>query len=448
MKFSRTDLLIILISLFSFQSCVNPDLVGLEVQPEDDAINGLFTDTISIITSTVTDKDSLRSDHLTRNSIGYFKDPVFGTTQSTVVAQAILSNNLSAGFGSNVQLDSAVLVLRYTSFYGDSSASMKVEVRQVAENYKDKIYYSDTSFTASNELLGSKEFKGPPKDSLIIQNIIKGKKDTIIKVAAQLRVKLDPLLMTSKVLNLSNTDLTNNTNFLTKFPGIVINMDEGVSGNGGTVFFDMNTSGSSYIRLYYKTTTASVVDTTFFDLNINGTASVINTFKHDYTGTRLATAIDNPLQGNEEVFIQSQAGVRTKISFPYIKNLIDSGNISVNKAELILDASDISANGFTPPDQLFIVRQSSENSRNRLFDIPDRNLGGGYVYGGTYDKVNKVYRFNMSRFFQDLMLGNTKDFGIYLIPASRQINGSRVVLGGSKNALRRMKLKLTYTKLD
>jgi len=450
MKFSSTDLLIILISLFSFHSCTNPDLVGLEVQPNEDAINGIFTDTISLITTTVSDRDSLRSDNLTRNSVGYFKDPIFGLSQSTIVAQSTLSSNLSSGFESSAILDSAVLVMKYNSFYGDSNSTMKVEVRPVAENYKDKVYYSDTVFSPENILLGSREFKGPPKDSIIVQNIIKGRKDTIIRVSAQLRIKLDSTLITNRVLRLSSTDLTNNANFLIKFPGLVITMTPVNSGNGGTIFLDLNTSNSSYIRLYYKTTILGITDTTRFDLNINSSASVINTFKHDYTGTKIATALTNPNEGKDEVYIQASGGVRTQISFPYIKkmSILDSSNISINKAELVLDASDMVSNGFAPPDQLFIVRASSANSKNRLLDIPDRNLGGGYNYGGSYDKINKVYKFNISKFFQDLMVGTTTDYGIYLIPVSRQITGNRVVLGGSQNSLRRMKLKLTYTKLN
>src|SRR3546814_995600 len=51
---------------------------------------------------------------------------------------------------------------------------------------------------------------------------------------------------------------------------------------------------------------------------------------------------------NETLYIQGLQGVQTKLSFPYLKNLADSGMGNINKAELVLTVIPGSGTTYSP----------------------------------------------------------------------------------------------------
>ncbi|HEY0771947.1 MAG TPA: DUF4270 family protein, partial [Sphingobacteriaceae bacterium] len=120
MKYIKQDLLTLLISLFILSACNNPDNIGLEVDP-DYAINGTLVDTATIISRTVPE-DTVQTTSLGKYPMGYMNDPVFGTTEANIALSLSLPSN-NQTFGTNPVLDSAVLVLKYADFYGDSLQS-------------------------------------------------------------------------------------------------------------------------------------------------------------------------------------------------------------------------------------------------------------------------------------------------------------------------------------
>ena len=89
MKFFRLDLLTLLISLFILNSCKNEDTIGLGIDSSTQ-LNGSLIDTSTIIVNTQPDagnplsKDSISTSGILQNTVGYFNDPVFGTTESNI----------------------------------------------------------------------------------------------------------------------------------------------------------------------------------------------------------------------------------------------------------------------------------------------------------------------------------------------------------------------------
>src|ERR1700761_8670323 len=93
MKFFRLDLLTLLISLFILNSCKNNSTIGLGVNSSNQ-LSGSFIDTSTIIVNTIPDQgynpaggtpqDSIITSGLTKTPLGYFKDPVLGTTESDI----------------------------------------------------------------------------------------------------------------------------------------------------------------------------------------------------------------------------------------------------------------------------------------------------------------------------------------------------------------------------
>jgi hypothetical protein len=68
-------------------------------------------------------------------------------------------------------------------------------------------------------------------------------------------------------------------------------------------------------------------------------------------------------------------------------------------------------------------------------------------FGGNYDPINKEYRFNLARTISGLINGTGYVKGLLIVMHQSQINPSRVVLGGNKNAGYPLKLKLWLTPL-
>src|SRR5690606_33977804 len=104
----------IILLLFSF--CKEPVLKDDSLLP-DEKLGLVFTDTLTLIAHTVRE-DSLRTDEMPDNLLGKMDDPIFGKSYASVYFQLrLLTNNVDLGSG--VQLDSAVLMLRYSGKYGD-----------------------------------------------------------------------------------------------------------------------------------------------------------------------------------------------------------------------------------------------------------------------------------------------------------------------------------------
>jgi hypothetical protein len=110
MKFFRLDLLTLLISLFILNSCKNKDTIGLGLNSSTQ-LGGSLIDTATIVVNTFKE-DSVVTTNLAKTPLGYFIDPVLGTTESNIA----IGLNLPASSAytlptGTISIDSAVLVL-------------------------------------------------------------------------------------------------------------------------------------------------------------------------------------------------------------------------------------------------------------------------------------------------------------------------------------------------
>ena len=192
------------IALFS---CTDPDLIGLEIQPQSDRITiSTLNNDGDFLNLTSTIEDSVKSDENTLNLLGFYVDPVFGDVEAHFSTQLLLSES-AVDFGDNPVLSSAVLNLTYAGYYGDSTQQMQIEIASLNESiFVDSSYYSNQMIDATN-ILATHEFY--PYDS---------DPDTLGKYSLQ--IPLDVLGQT--VLDASSDDLANNTAFVEYLNGIQI----------------------------------------------------------------------------------------------------------------------------------------------------------------------------------------------------------------------------------
>jgi len=470
MKFFRLDLLTLLISLFIFNSCKNKDTIGLGLNPGTQ-LSGNLIDTATIVVNTMSDqagpdpKDSIITSGLTKTPLGLFTDPALGTTQSNIAV--LLNLPGSAGFTlptGQITIDSAVLVLKYLDgFYGDSvSSKYKVNVYQLKSRVSgNKNYTNRTNWDSvanKSVLLGTRTFFSRTHDSIRINSIITGGPDSLIKVVPQLRIPISKDFINTVLFNASSSQLASNTVFNNNVKGLYITLDKtGTTGAGGT--FMVNAADS--LQIYYKTVNGTTIDTTSTALNLsNATAQIIHT-----PSSAVTTELNNTTNGSRDlIYFQGLAGLKAKISFPYLKNIIKTvgSNIVINRAELVITPVPGSNIPFKAQPKLTMYRWDLAHQPGELQDASadPRAAGGVSVFGGFYNSTLKNYHFVITAYIQDLMNGKTVDYGTFLAPVDTtntttvdiaptvQTAGRTIAVGTDKNSPYRIRLNIIYTKIN
>lgn len=461
MKYFKLDLLTLLISLFILSSCKKDGIIGLDIASQD-SIKSVFTDTATVNAVTVKEDDVVTS-NITQNAFGYIIDPIFGVTEANLALGLSLPSD-SYSFGTTPTLDSAVLVLKYgNEFFGDSlTSSYNINVHQLnsnkaytlGETYYNTFNWGDysTSTVISNPLTVS---KFAWNDSVSIVSIVKAAPDKVIKVAPQIRIKLDKAFMETHLLGADPAKLKNNTTFANYFKGIYVTVDKSqLPAKGGLIFFDLQSTVSA-LEVYYKTTDGTKTDTNLVTFKVSG-ASQIN---HDRVGTRVQKQINVQ---SDSVYVQPLAGVRTKLNFPYLKKFKEKlGEISINKAELVIPVlSDGTTDFLKPAPRLTLYTLDIAGQRK---PVPDNAIGldnrflDERIFGGFYNATDKTYTINITSYIQDLINKPIVQYDTFIAPIDlpltqrsnifpSAVTAARSILGGTNHPQSPIKLKITYTK--
>jgi hypothetical protein len=495
MKFSKLDLLTLLISLFLFSSCKDSSSIGLAVDPSS-AVSGTLVDTATVLSRTLKDEATQTfygagsGSNPVRYPLGMMTDAVFGKTTASLA----MSVNLPSGsysFGkTDATIDSAVLVLSYSTdstvyrrreFYGDSTAVYNITVSQLSENLSTQGSWLSTKTYASGDILGTYSGTIKPNTKGKVTSIITGKPDTLVATVPQLRIKLNPALIKSKIVSLDSLSKTSNAKFNLAFRGLKVTAT--TNGSGGMMFFDF-AGANSNLEIYYRqqnATTTTNVDTIRAQLPIaTSTNAVAATVTHDYTNTPVATQLNTP--GEYQVtYLQAMNGIRNRISFPYLKNLVSSlgSKIVINKAELVIDSSDPADSiPFKIPPRLALYRLDIAGQRQNVADnnpYSQTNQSGdprpytsGVAFDGYYRYVKRgylqnSYSFILTNYIQDLIDGKVIDYGTYIAPIATtavsstlaayayptQTSAGRVVIGSFNNTNnRKIRLNIYYVKTN
>ncbi|ACU02358.1 MULTISPECIES: DUF4270 domain-containing protein [Pedobacter] len=465
MKFTKQDLLTLLIGLFLFASCKDSNTIGLDLDP-DYAIKGTLMDSATVTSQTL--KDEVASGvGLVRHPLGVMVDPVFGKSEAAV-AMAVGLPSTGYKFGTNAVIDSAVLVLPYsTQLYGDTIVPVyTVKVNQLTNDIsKETSYPTDKDWPAAATVLGTFSGKIKPNTKLKIYDIVAGAADTLKTVVPQMRIKLDNSFIQNNIINLDSVTLSKQANFFKAFKGL--HLTATTTDKGGIVFFNLSGTDGK-IEVYYKrqnatTTTATDTVATSFPIG-TATGPVTATIKHDYTGTPVKTQLDvpNPATPYAITYLQALGGLRNKISFPYLKNFVanakkpeNGGNpntkIIINKAELVIDLNDgTDVFPFSAAQRLSLYRLDIASQRANIPDNDNaiqgqyagdpRALGSEVLFGGYFDSVRKRYLFTVTSYIQDLMDGKTEDYGTFLAPSSlTEFNISPSVTSAARSVINKFK---------
>jgi len=473
MKFTKQDLLTLLIGLFLFASCKNPDGVGLDVDPNT-AITGTLV--VSDVNSQLVKETAASTIGLSRYPLGYMVDPVFGKTEASLAMTVYPI--ISQDFGTSPVLDSAVLVLKLdesstvTKFYGDTTNSKySIDVYQLA-NKVGTTYKSDDVLAFNNTLLGNFTGKIAPNTKPKIFDVITGK-DTLKTVPAQIRIPLNKTFIQNNILNLGTTGTATNSKFIDSFKGLYAQINKTSStGVGGIAFFNF-TGTDSYLQLVWKkVNSSSGIDTATVNFPIgtlvttssgsSAISGVTTNIKHDYTGTPVQTQIDtpNPTAPYSVTYLQGLAGVKTKLTFPQLTNFTSTyGKVIVNKAELVVElGGGAPAYPFNAAQRLSLYRWDIAHQPS---NIPDYTTfasatGGDALFGGYFDALKNRYIFTVTSYVQSIIDKNIEDYGTFLAATSYNsfqnvptaISAERSIIGGTSSTTNKLKLNIYYTKIN
>lgn len=459
MKFYKLGLLTSLISLFILGGCKRQEGIGLDVDPSNQINGTLLVDT-SVVMTTVPEDSVVTNGSAVRAPLAYFNDPIYGNTEANIGMVLSLPGSVAYTVPTgSISIDSAVLVLPYApnGFYGDSLLSnFTINVHQLNENIVTTTsYYNTRQLKFNDAVIGSKTFKARVHDSLAITNIVKGAPDTVAKVGPQLRVRVNSSFILSNFFNAPAGVLRSNAAYQNYLKGLYITLNKDqTTGTGGNMYLQLDTNAR--VQVYYKVTSSTgTVDTSFVGLPWS---TNVNQMKHTYS-TQVKAALDQT-STNGLVYLQGMAGLRSKISFPDVKNILGAigKNAIINRAELVVKAAPGTTTPFAPCQQLTMYRYDIARQRVQLQDASSTDLRNAGVFGGAYNPATGEYHFFVTAYLQDLIDGKSVDYGTFIAPVAPAVAGAqtidistttypqRTVLVG-KNSPNRAKLNIIYTKL-
>ena len=439
-----------LFGVFAIASCEKPESdLGLNIQPDEDLLNVVKTDTFSFNAHTAID-DSIRTDELLYIGVGAYNDPVFGKTS----AQAFLQMRLTSasidftpdeGSLEDIVVDSVIMSLAYRDtlpMYGNGIGAQHFEVFELSERmYLDSTYYASSSFMDMGEDMisdGENEIVPNPNDSVSVGGTMQ---------RPQLRIRLKNTFG-EELIQQSGTGNLEADAFLEYFKGFRLSVNENMTdlSSSSLVYFNPYSSMTRVV-LYYTNEATGVSDEYDFRIGTNGNAFV-NSFSHDYSmaDMDLQAQLDGDTSlGQQKLFVQGAAGLRSVVNLPDIREYLDSANLSINKAELVIPYEE--SDSFNPPYRILAFGIADDG---RSYLLPDQGYDDNF-FDGNLDEENQEYRINISFFMDQVANGSRELTPIELVPSNTQFFPQRVVLNGQDHPdpsapEDNLKLVLTLTK--
>ena len=486
---SNNTVRIFIISLFStllFSACtrIETSELGLGLLPSMDAYNTKDT-VLEVITETLERTDSMRvyptDDHVLGNITN---DPIFGTTNASMYFQVKPSffPFFIAGSKDSLVVDSAVLILSYKGFYGDTSKPVKVQLKRISAATP----LTPLKLYASNypELYNFKTDQNLGETTVDFAKINDSLNTRFEASSKTIRIKLSKSFATQFLKEFDSSNAyRSDTTLRAFFPGFALTADESANKN---VLLKINLiDTNTKLALYYNTNATGTRDTAVvkFNFSIYSNGDV-NFIKRNRTGAEIAKHIDK-VANDSLVYVQTSPGTMVKVNIPGLKNF---ANKIIHRAELIAEqVPDAAGAGslesqLLPPRYLFL---GTYDSVSKTFgNVPNdfqgttsgssfMQFGGGLIYKSIdgYDNVAS-YNFNISRYVQGVISRKETLFdfriiapvndSITLVPPypynkeapiqdylttaiGNQAATGRVVLGGGSRKNFRMRVRIYYS---
>ena len=403
------------------------ETIGNGLLPETDLFSVHYTDTIEIVCHSES-IDSMATKSMSTLLLGSMMDPVMGRTNAGFVTQLHLSAP-NQHFGANPVVDSVVLQLAISGYYGDTTTLQTVHVYELADSLsasQDYYHFSDTDIKPIDLANGYQFTIQPTSTGLVVGN------DTLTN--AVIRIPLDnslgQQLVQADTSNYATADV-----FKDFFYGLKV-CCESVSQDGGICYISPLLNDVTVLQLYYHETPEEA-NGRRYNFYITSADTYYSQYEHDYTlGSAEFTqqVIDHDTTlGQQVLYLQSMGGIRSLIQFPNLKHWEDSlsgigQHLIINEAKLILPASSQidDSSHFASISSLALLNLNEDGTTSVL---PDYYEGNSY-YGSSYSSTTKSVFFRISEYMQRVMQGVIDSRGVYLSITGAAYNAQRWIIAG------------------
>ncbi len=441
--FAPFKTVLVLATLLVFvHACDESDEIGLDLVDTRAQLHTL--DTLTIRAMTIVD-DSVAMNFGATNILGIINDPVFGKTRASIYTQTRLPmNNFS--LGEDPELDSIHLVLSYTgNYYGALQTPQYLRVYELAESFPEAdTLFSNLFIPHDPQLLtrarDGHRFVPAPIDSVMVDSIMQ---------PPQIRVPLN-FWLGQKYIDANDTEAFENVpGYLESFKGLYLMPDISPDGTGSKYQLNMLTTLTS-LELYYRYSGEDTIMSRMQRFPINEFSkrtTRIEHFGYEEANEALRAQIlhQDEQMADSLLFLQSLGLHRANIFLPYVDQLADIPKLLINKAELIVPVATEFVEDQLPASRELLLLRIDEDGDLQFLE--DYHVGINY-FGGRLDENKMQYRFNVTKYFQQLLDGEHPNDGLALVVAGASEDMSRVVLHGPGRTEEPMRLVLYYSVFD
>lgn len=360
---------------------------------------------------------------------GIHNDPLFGTAKATTFFQfkPFSFPFRFPGADSIRYFDSAVLILKYQGYYGDSTFPVQFNLYQLGERLYPDTAIKPTYTLSANPAIDRSKFWGTKtmqanryKDTVVLK-----RGDTIVgRVSNQLRIPLDKNLASALFFGDSLTVFGSDSIFNRFLPGWALE----AFGSPNALHYYNLVSGSE-IRFYYQIKNKDKRDTTEAAFRMTASSGHAVRFERNRTGAEIEQYLaQNPDSGATQVYIDGTPGAMATVSIPGIKEM---KNRLLHRVELRI--TEMVSNTTGPQSQLTVPRglyldveipNAPGTFRGMPFDLspfrpyfcfPSDGIDFGY-FGGFPQKrfidgkLHYEYVFNITRHVQSVITRNEPAF--------------------------------------
>lgn len=402
------------------------ELGGGLIPPIDDVIT---KDTIlEVLTDTYNEVDTTRIYKSDIHMVGAItNDPIFGRTSASMFFELKPPGfpYFIPGNKDSVVVDSAVLILSYSGFYGDSTSPLRLTVSEIDQSTRlDRARLYPVNYPSVNPITIGAPLAPPV--TVDIRRLGDSVKNRFESTKNQLRIKLRNDVAQRFIRtydSVGNNAYRSDSLFRTFFAGFALTADQTAPANGliRINLADTNTKFALYFSS--SSTGATTRDTSVsyfrFDavspLTLSGDANFIT---RDRSGSQVNNYITTSTSPKSDslVFVQTSPGTYVRVRIPGLASL---NNRIIHRAELIAEQVPDDANLLTIDQQMSVPRYlllniyDSVKYRKRsipndyIFSTDGPNIPdfGGFSFYKTIQGYNRVgaYSFNLSRYIQGIV---------------------------------------------
>ena len=423
-------------------ACEEPKEIGLTPTTP---VGVLYTDTLTITRTTI-QLDSVRSQQQSSFLVGRYTDPQFGQIESRAYAQLSLNGPFAVSDSgtttvtpvSRIILDSTKLRLPLNSiWYGDTTVRQELVLSRLTDSLRTTNYDISTPGPPVGQAIARRMVLPSPVvgDSLANQKFIvldKSIGQELLALANTDAVQLSPTVAPVDLLGFRKRIardfvITSNSPANAAMLGLT-------PGNCGIIVYYHVQGENSYPRSYI--------------FPFNGLSSRrFNQITSKRTGVlaSLAPGQSLPTTITGRTYVQPATGITTRLQFPGLANLIKSGRIAINRAQLVITPVPTEDSKLSLPPLMILSEVNAQNHLTRtditlggtyLFTVQGLSTSAGVIGVGPISRVGSsfvspqtafldtrtnAYNFELGGYLQSVVAGISPNAGLAILTPSNLI---------------------------